>query len=78
MLPQPIQLTSDQTRGDEGWAMADRGEQYQLAPHDMRDGTPSSSSAPDSDSSEASTAASRAPSVVPQAQPALPHFTIRA
>ncbi|KAC9962373.1 hypothetical protein E3N88_45018 [Mikania micrantha] len=53
--------------------MADRGEQYQLAPHDMRDGTPSSSSAPDSDSSEASTAASRAPSVVPQAQPALPH-----
>ncbi|KAD4584667.1 hypothetical protein E3N88_22268 [Mikania micrantha] len=54
-------------------SMADRGEQYQLAPHDMRNGTPSSSSAPDSDSSEASTAASRAPSVVPQAQPALPH-----
>ncbi|KAD4180309.1 hypothetical protein E3N88_28900 [Mikania micrantha] len=56
--------------------MADRGEQYQLAPHDMRDGTPSSSSAPDSDSSEASTAASRAPSVVPQAQPALPHLPL--
>ncbi|KAD3641081.1 hypothetical protein E3N88_30304 [Mikania micrantha] len=53
--------------------MADRGEQYLLAPHDMRDGTPSSSSAPDSDSSEALTAASRAPSVVPHAQPALPH-----
>ncbi|KAD5802507.1 hypothetical protein E3N88_13867 [Mikania micrantha] len=59
-----------------GRAMADRGEQYQLAPHDMRDGTPSSSSAPDSDSSEASTAASRAPSVVPQAQPALPHLPL--
>ncbi|KAD3066358.1 hypothetical protein E3N88_34238 [Mikania micrantha] len=34
---------------------------------------PDTSSAPDSDPSEASTAASRAPSVVPQAQPALPH-----
>ena len=55
--------------------MADRGEQHvhQRVPHVMRDDTPSSSSAPDSDPSEASTAASRAPSVVPQAQPALPH-----
>ncbi|KAD4586135.1 hypothetical protein E3N88_23736 [Mikania micrantha] len=93
-------VTSDQTRGDEGWGcdrvvsepqdnqvvqttvltgqhnlMADRGEQHvhQRVPHVMRDDTPSSSLAPDSDPSEASTAASRAPSVVPQAQPALPH-----
>ncbi|KAD6454291.1 hypothetical protein E3N88_08997 [Mikania micrantha] len=55
--------------------MADRGEQYiyQRFPHVVVDGTPSSSSGSDSDPSEASTAASRAPSVVPQAPPASPH-----
>ncbi|KAD2805885.1 hypothetical protein E3N88_39262 [Mikania micrantha] len=73
MIKAIILLCADVSNSNLFAAMADRGEQYQLAPHDMRDGTPSSSSAPDSDSSEASTAASRAPSVVPQAQPALPH-----
>ncbi|KAD4888111.1 hypothetical protein E3N88_20184 [Mikania micrantha] len=56
-------------------AMADQGERYiyQIFPHVIVDGTPSSSSGSDSDPSEASTAASQAPLAVPQAPPALPH-----